>query len=123
MVADELTIHTGETPSPLRWSLLSGFFAFALDFGIGYVLRLHSCSVDRALWLRLLTIVCLAIALSGLVIGQRFLRRLPRHANEEGGEPYDRAHFQALLGMAFSIGFAIAILAVSMPRWILRPCD
>jgi hypothetical protein len=123
MPPNEVIIEMGETPSPLRWSLISGFVAFALDFGVGYVLRLHSCTADRAVWLRLLTIVCLAIALSGFFIGQRFFRRLPHHAKEEGGQPYDRAHFQALLSMAFSIGFAIVILAVSLPRWILRPCD
>ena len=123
MTPDEITIETGETPSPLRWSLLSGFVAFALDFGVGYVLRLHVCSVNSAIALRLLTLISLAIALSGFVIGQRFFRRLPHHAKEEGGQPYDRAHFQALLSIGFSLGFSAAILALSMPRWILHPCD
>ena len=123
MASDEITIQTGETPSSLRWALWSGFVAFTIDFGVGYVLRLHACTVNRAILLRLLTLVSLAIALSGFAIGQRFFRQLPHHAKEEGGEPYDRAHFQALLSMGFSLGFSAAILALSMPRWILHPCD
>jgi hypothetical protein len=63
------------------------------------------------------------VALSGFLTGIADFKRLPSHVAEEGGSPFDRAHFQAILGMTFSLTFALVILAGTVPRWILSPCE
>jgi len=70
-----------------------------------------------------ISVICLGIAVSGFATGLVEFKRFPGTTSEEGGSPLDRAHFQALLGMAFSVCFAVVIVAGSVPRWILSPCD
>ena len=111
------------TPVRLRWSLAAGFTAFGLDLAVSYVLRQHVCSSAEKFELHLVTFVSLAIALLGFALGWVSFHNLPHDAEEEGGEPHDRAHFEALLGMGFSLAFALAILALAVPRWILTVCD
>jgi hypothetical protein len=119
----EPSIQSGVTPVRLRWSLAAGFTAFGLDFAVSYVLRQHVCSSSEKFELHLVTFVCLAIALLGFALGWIGYHNLPHDAEEEGGEPHDRAHFEALLGMGFSLAFALGILALAVPRWILTVCD
>ena len=116
------SIEVGHTPISLRWSLAAGFIGFGLDLGVSYVLQHHACSANPA-EMHAVTFICLAIALSGFFIGWVQHRRLPHQSNEEGPNPHDRAHFQALLGMSLSLAFAVAILAEAVPRWILSVCD
>ena len=72
--------------------------------------------------LHLISVACFLIALSGFGTGLVEFRRFPGTTSEEGGSHFDRAHFQALLGMAFSLSFALVVIAGSVPRWILGPC-
>ena len=116
-------VQYGKTPSGLLWSLVAGFAAWGTDLGLSYMLDQHSCSSGHHYVLHVISIVCFVIAISGLLTGFTALRSLPRSAHAEGGKPLDRAHFQALLGMAFSFAFSIVIIAGSVPRWILSPCD
>ena len=116
-------IQSGETPARLRWSLAAGFTAFALDLGVSYVLRQHVCTSSQKFELHLVTFICLAMALCGFTLGWIGFHNLPHDAEEEGGEPHDRAHFEALLGMGFSLAFALVIIALAVPRWILTVCD
>src|SRR3954453_4943533 len=116
-------IQSGRTPPGLLWSLIAGFFAWGLDLGLSYMLEQHSCSTGHHYVLHVISIVCFLIALSGFFFGVAELRALPQNASEEGGSSFDRAHFQALLGIVFSLSFAVVIIAGSVPRWILSPCD
>jgi hypothetical protein len=121
--APEQAVRSGVTPTRLRWSLVAGFAAFGLDLGLSYVLRQHVCTSSQKFELHLVTFVCLAITLLGFVLGWVGFHNLPHDSEEEGGEPHDRAHFEALLGMGFSLAFALAIIALAVPRWILTVCD
>jgi hypothetical protein len=121
--AEEQLIKNGVTPTRLRWSLAAGFTAFGLDLGVSYVLRQHVCTSSQKFELHLVTFVCLAMALLGFVLGWFDFYTLPHDSEEEGGEPHDRAHFEALLGMGFSLGFALGIIALAVPRWILTVCE
>jgi hypothetical protein len=116
-------IQNGVTPPRLRWSLAAGFTAFGLDLGISYVLRQHVCTSSQKFELHLVTFVCLAIAVVGFALGWIGFHNLPHDSEEEGGEPHDRAHFEALLGMGFSLMFALGIIALAVPRWILTVCE
>jgi hypothetical protein len=113
----------GKTPWGLWWGLVAGFVAWGLDLGLSYMLEQHSCSTGHYYVLRIISSICMALALSGFALGFMEFKRLPENATEEGGSHFDRAHFQGLLGMAFSLCFAVVIIAASVPRWILSPCE
>jgi hypothetical protein len=123
MPKSEQQIQSGRTPLGLWWSLIAGFAAWAFDLGFSYMLEQHSCSTGHHYVLHVISIVSLAIALTGFATGLVEFRRFPATTSEEGGSPFDRAHFQALLGMAFSLSFAVVVVAGSVPRWILGPCE
>ena len=116
-------IEKGKTPIGVWWSLAAGFAAWGTDLGLSYILEQHSCSTGHHYVLHIISVVCFLIALSGFFFGVAELRALPHNATEEGGSRFDRAHFQALMGVAFSLSFAVVIIAGSVPRWILSPCD
>jgi hypothetical protein len=123
MARSQQEIQAGGTPPGLWWSLIAGFAAWAIDLGFSYVLEQHSCSTGHHYLMHVISIICFAIALTGFGTGLVEFRRFPGTTSEEGGSPFDRAHFQALLGMTFSLSFAIVVIAGWLPRWILSPCD
>jgi hypothetical protein len=123
MAPFEQIIKSGRTPWGLWWSLIAGFAAWAADLGLSYMLEQHSCSTGHRYLLHVISAVCLAIAVSGFGTGLVEFRRFPGNSSEEGGSPFDRAHFQALLGMIFSLSFAVVIIAGWVPRWVLSPCE
>lgn len=118
----QLKVNSGHTPFTLTWSLAAGFLAFGINHGAGYVLQQHACSVQSPVPLHTLTVLCALMALSGFAAGMKVIHALPPEKDEEGGEPHDRAHFQALLGVGFSLVFTLVILAESVPRWLLPVC-
>jgi hypothetical protein len=123
MTDSEYKIEKGQTPSALSWSLVAGFIAWGLDLSVSYTLRDHACSIQARYLLHAVTFACLPIALSGAIFSWHVFRRLPADKTEEGGNPHDRAHFQALLGIGFSLGFAAVVAAAAIPRWILPLCN
>jgi hypothetical protein len=123
MATSEQQIQAGQTPPGLWWSLAAGFAAWGLDLVFSYLLERHSCATGDRFVLHLVSMACFAMALSGFVTGLVEFRRFPGTTSEEGGSHFDRAHFQALLGMAFSLSFALVVIAGSVPRWILGPCE
>jgi hypothetical protein len=116
-------IDSGRTPGSIRWSLLAGALAFGLDLSASYVLRLHACSVEAPFELRLVSVIAFFIAASGLTGGIIQFLKLPHDAEEKGGDPHDRAHFESLLGLALSVSFMAGIVALAIPSWLLRPCQ
>jgi hypothetical protein len=119
----ETKIETGKTPGSIRWSLLAGALAFGSTLGVSYVLRLRACSQDAAYELRLVSIVAFLVAATGLIGGIVQFVRLPHDAEEKGGHPHDRAHFESLLGLALSTAFMVGIIALAVPGWLLQPCQ
>jgi hypothetical protein len=123
MAKSEQQILAGRTPAGLWWSLTAGFAAWGLDLALSYPLERHTCSTDDHSLMHLIGAACFMIALSGFGTGLVEFRRFPGTTSEEGGSKFDRAHFQALLGMALSLCFALVVIAGSVPRWILGPCE
>jgi hypothetical protein len=117
-----LTVDRGVTPTPLRVSLFCGFVALAFQLSLNYVLRGHACHTHSPLILHTVSVCAILLAFVGALLGFSVLRSLPAERDEEGGEPHDRAHFQALLAIGFNLGFAVAILALSIPIWLVQPC-
>jgi hypothetical protein len=119
----EQTIKAGKTTWGLGWSLGAGFLAFGTDLGLSYLLEQHSCSTGHHYVLQIISMVCFVLAMTGFGTGLSDFKRFPRSSKQEGGSSFDRGYFQALLGMALSLSFALAIIAISVPRWILSPCE
>src|ERR1700704_3932196 len=105
MASSEADIKAGRTPWGLWWSLAAGFVAWGVDLGSSYMLEHHSCTTGDHYLLHAISVACFVVALSGFVIGLVEFSRFPGTTSEEGGTRFDRAHFQALLGMAFSLTF------------------
>jgi hypothetical protein len=123
MARSEQSIQDGRTPRGLWWSLIAGFVAWVVDLGLSYILERNACSTDYRHVLDVIGIICLLTSLSGFATGALEFKRFPGSSSEKGGSPFDRAYFQALLGMAFSLSLAVVIIAGSVPRWILSPCE
>ncbi len=119
----EQQIDAGKTSWGIWWGLIAGFLAWGIDLGVSYTLEQHSCSTGHHYVLHAISVVCFLIALSGFFVGLAEFRRFPADTSEEGGSRFDRAHFQALLGIAFSLSFTLVIIAGAVPRWILSPCE
>jgi hypothetical protein len=117
------TVRQGRASVFLWWAMCAGPLAWAFDHGASYVATQHSCSTGHQYLLHLITVFAMLVALSGLVAAVAEYRALPQEAREEGRRPVDRAHFQALFGIVFSIAFAMVVIADEVPRWILSACD
>ena len=123
MASSAQNIQHGRTPFGLWWSLVAGFVTWGVDLGLSYMLEQHSCSTGHHYVLHLIGFICFLFALSGFGTGLIELKRFPGETSEEGGSPFDRAHFQAILGMSFSLFFSVLVIAGSVPRWLLSPCE
>lgn len=119
----ESKIEQGRTPALVWWCMYAGPLAWVADLGFSYVLTQHTCSTGHRYVLHFISAVCFVIALSGAISGIYESLKTPKDAIEAGRRPVDRAYFQILFGIVFSFAFAIAIVAASVPRWILSPCD
>jgi hypothetical protein len=123
MAEMQQTVRMGQASWKLWWTMFAGPFAWAGDEGVSYVMAQHACSTGHHYVLHVISVVFFLVALSGFVTGVAEYRALPREAREEGRRPIDRAHFQALFGIVFSISFAVVVIAEAVPRWILSACD
>jgi hypothetical protein len=110
------------SPLPLWTGILSGPVAWALDLCVGYALVKWSCTAGREDVLRGLTFAALGLVAAGAAVSWTALRRTRGDVPEDGGGPRQRARFMALLGLATSALFAIAIAAGAVPRWVLDGC-
>lgn len=119
----EHKIERSRTPALVIWCMWAGPIAWIADLGFSYVLTQHTCSTGHHYVLHLISIVCFLIALSGASAGIYAYNCIPDDASEEGRHPHDRAYFQMLFGMVFSIAFAVVVIAGAVPRWILSPCN
>ena len=120
----DLTAEDLRWLSPLSlWSgILAGPFAWAGDLGVSYALVKWTCLHQREGMLRLITLAALLVVATGASMSWLALQRttdLPT----DGGEPRQRAHFMAVLGLASSALFALAIAAGGIPRWVLDACQ
>jgi hypothetical protein len=125
---------TKEIPTPLKpsdrgrvaprlwWGIGAGPLAWGVDLAVSYALTQHACSTGHYYVLHVITLLALIVALSGFFVSLDTRRQL--HAGDDaGGSTHDRAYFDALVGMGFSVFFFIIIIAGAVPRWILNPCQ
>jgi hypothetical protein len=118
----EQIVKQGRTPPLVRWSLVAGFAGFGGNLAFSYALEQHTCSTGHSYLPYIIVIFSLAVAISGFAAGFKEHGRIAKNADEEGRRPTDRAYFQSLLGMIFSVAFVVAISALAIPHWVLGPC-
>jgi uncharacterized membrane protein YidH (DUF202 family) len=116
------SVQLGRTPAILRWSLISGFLAYTMNFVCNYVLQSRWCSPRLNPTLHMISVFWIVVAFSGCLAGLQTLRRLPAERDEEGGKPHDRGHFQVLLAIGLSVALAVATIATAIPAWMVEPC-
>ena len=103
--------------------VLAGPIAWAFDEGVSYAITPHACSTGAFYQLHLLSAFSFALAMAGFFVARWQHARVPEGAYDEGGSPRDRSLFMARVGMAASLGFALVIIALSVPKFVLSPCD
>jgi hypothetical protein len=111
------------SPLPLWAGILAGPGAFALNLTVTYALVHWTCATDRQALLHLISLFAFIIVLVGSWISWVALQHAPAALETEGGTPLARARFMALLGLASSALFALAIIANAYPQWVLDACQ
>jgi hypothetical protein len=106
----------------LWWGILIGPAAWVVDQGASYALDQHACSTGHYYLLHLISAVAFVIAVSGALVAGRQLAMV-RGGRDEGGSPRDRSWFMAWLGILMSSCFALTIIALSVTKIVLSPCD
>ncbi len=102
----------------LWYGVLVGPGAWALDEGLSYAITQHACSTGQYYILHVISVICFLLAATGIAAGA-----LERMAAQKAGSVRDRSLFMAHLGIVTSLTFALVIVALAVPRWILTPCD
>jgi hypothetical protein len=110
----------------LWFAVLAGPLAFALAELASYSLAPTACWLGHPLVLYLVPLFPLLVVLAGAALARRRWHRAPGEpaGSTETGEPGDsRARFMALAGFWLCLGFALAIVAFTLPPLLLKVCD
>ena len=108
----------------LLWAgMLAGPIAWALQLEVSYMLVGTACSQDRKLMMHLVSLAALGLAGLGAALSLAAWRRLHAGPMDEGDDRETRRRFMALAGLVLSLSFALVIIALEIPNWMLRPCD
>jgi hypothetical protein len=111
------------SPLPLWTGILAGPAAWAFDLTASYALVKWSCLTQRETLLSLMTALALAGVAAGAFVSWLALRRSADAVPIDGGDPRQRAHFMAILGLTSCALFALTIVAGALPRWFLDACQ
>lgn len=111
------------SPLPLWTGILAGPIAWAFDLTASYALVKWTCLTDREALMHLPTIASLAAVAAGAMVSWLSLLHSADAGPTDGGEPRQRAHFMAIVGLTSCVLFALTIVAGAIPRWILDACQ
>ena len=109
------------SPLPLWTGIVAGPAAWAIDLTGSYALVKWSCLAETLL--HLLTVVALVGCAGGAVVSWLALQHSADAVPTAGGDPRQRAHFMAILGLTSCALFALTIVAAAVPRWFLDACQ
>jgi hypothetical protein len=118
-----LEFRSGHGTLALWWGVLAGPIGFALDETLSYATVQHSCSTGMHGIEHFYTAMGILISLSGIAAAQWCYRRIPNSVSLELGSTESRSRWMAIYGTAASIVFILVIIAVSIPKWAMSPCD
>ena len=115
--------RSGAGALALWWGIFAGPIGFALDEVLSYAIVQHTCSTGYHWLLHFYTLLAIVLALSGFAAAFWCYRRVPENATTTGVMVESRSRFMAIYGMAASIAFTLVIIALSIPKWAMSPCD
>jgi len=110
------------SPLPLWIGILAGPVAFAIDLTASYALVQWVCASRQFSLLHLITLLAILVVMTGAWASWLALQRAREDLPDDGGWPRQRARFMAVLGLASSSLFLLAILANEVPRWVFDAC-
>jgi len=110
------------SPLPLWTGVLAGPVIWAADLTVSYALVGWACSSRQFGVLHVITLLSIVLVIAGAWICWLGLQQTRGDVPSDGGRPRERARFMAVLGLASSAFFIVAILANEMPRWVLHGC-
>ena len=96
---------------------------FLIDLEVAYALVPAACSERNRLLVHVVHLVCLLLALFGWATAWRCWKATGSTWPAEEGGPLGRSRFMAGVGVWMSALFALVILAMWIPSFILDPCQ
>ena len=124
MGAAPLLTFDHRLPSPFwLWAgIFAGPIAWAADLSVSYAAVKWVCATQHYTLLYLTTGLAVGVATSAAMLSWAFVQQTEDAGPTAGGTPAQRARFMAQCGVASSVFFAIATLALGIPRWVLDAC-
>ena len=110
------------SPLPLWTGILAGPLMFAFKLTATYALVKWACLTDHQGTLHLISLVSVLVVCGAAWVSWIALRQTPDTLETDAGTPEARARFMALLGLASSAFFILAIVANAYPGWVLDAC-
>jgi hypothetical protein len=118
------------TTGDLRWlsplslwtGILAGPIMFAFKLMATYAMVKWTCITDRQGVLHLISLLTLLVVFGAAWIAWTALQHTAGTLDPDAGTPEARARFMALLGLASSAFFGLAIVANAYPEWVLDAC-
>jgi hypothetical protein len=98
-------------------------FAWFLNLLIGYTLVPWACATGRQFALHWMTLAMLLLASAGGFIAWRHRQPTGDGQLDKAGDILARSRFMAIGGLLSSTMFFLAILAQSIPSFILSACE
>jgi hypothetical protein len=106
-----------------QWlGLLAGPVAWAVDLTASYSLVKWTCGSQHTSVLHLIDFAAVIVIAAGAWASWTALRAAPGAARLDGGAPFDRGRFMAILGLVVCALFLAAIVAAEVPRLVLDAC-
>ena len=110
------------SPLPLWTGILAGPIMFAFKLTATYALVKWACLADRQGVLHLISLISLLAVVGAAWISWVALQHTTGTLDPDEGTPEARARFMALLGLACSAFFILALAANAYPGWVLDAC-
>ena len=123
MAAPAEQFRSGGSALALWWGLFGGSVGFAADEVLSYAAVQHACSTGYHWLLHFYTLLGIVIAASAFLSASWSYKQLPESEDPKGVTVGSRARWMAIYGMASSIAFTVAIIALAVPKWAMSPCD
>jgi hypothetical protein len=96
---------------------------FLIDLEVAYALVPTACSARNRLPVHLVHLACLLLVLFSWVTARRCWKATGATWPADEGGPLGRSRFMAGVGVLMSALFALVILAMWIPSFILDPCQ
>src|SRR5690606_31979532 len=108
----------------LEWvPVLAGPLAIGANLQVSYMLVSPACLASTRLIIGAVHLTSLLIVLGGALVGWRQWTSVGRGWPGEEPGVVERGRFLALLGLLFSALSLLAVLAQTVPTFILSPCQ